>query len=83
MSGTVNYTGTSLDRNSVADFAYITNANGIEFRSLKQGAELSIYSMTGAKVYGQIIENSNLSVNLSKGIYMVRVADKVSKVIVK
>ncbi len=83
VSSTVNYTSTSVDRNSVNNFEYISNANGIEFRSLKQGAELSIYSMTGAKVYGQIIENSNLSVNLSKGIYMVRVADKVSKVIVK
>ncbi len=74
---------TGINRPQLTKVAYLATKNGVEFRSLNQGEELSIYSMTGAKVFGKKIESSVLAVDLAKGIYMVRIADKASKVVVK
>lgn len=83
VSATVNYTSTGVENTSVSKFNVIGGINKIELNSLPAGNELSIFNLAGAKVYRQMIETSQLSVNMPKGVYIVRVANTVSKVVVR
>ena len=48
---------------------------------------IEVYSITGAKVMSQVVENSTIKANLNNGIYVVKVYNgnnvATSKVIVK
>lgn len=61
----------------------VGTSNAIQLNGLTLGEELTIYNVAGAKVATQKIANSNLTISIQRGIYMVRVADTIAKVIVK
>ena len=60
---------------------YVSNQH-IELKGLKIGDEVSVYTVTGAKVALQQINSSSASIALSKGIYLVKVAGQIQKVII-
>ncbi len=57
--------------------------NAIQLGGLTLGQELTVYNVNGSKVATQRIENTNLVIPVLSGIYLVRVANTVMKVIVK
>lgn len=74
---------TDINSASVVKFNCFNVKGGIELNTLPIGVELAVYNLSGIKVYGQTITSSNLSVALANGMYIVRVADGVRKVVVK
>jgi hypothetical protein len=52
-------------------------------RNVNAGDEVVIYTVTGAKVVALNLNTTNASLPLSKGIYLVRVANNVQKVVVQ
>jgi hypothetical protein len=70
-------------KNTQNDFkCYSTNCS-LELRNVHAGDEVVIYSLTGAKVVAKNLNTTNASFPLSKGIYLVRVANNVQKVVVQ
>jgi hypothetical protein len=55
----------------------------IELTCVTPNTEISIFSMTGAKIKSEKINSSNVSIFLPQGIYMVKVANQVKKVVVR
>ena len=76
-------TTTSLENTSAKSFNVVGVNNSIELSALTVGNEMSIYDLTGAKVFAQTVKTSEMSVNVPKGIYIVRVANNVVKVSVR
>ncbi len=74
---------TSVSEVALTSFNCFGTTGAIELSALPQGEQLQIFSISGAKVSGQEITSSALTVNLSQGIYLVRVAGDVQKVMVK
>lgn len=58
------------------------NENSIEIRGMKKGEEINVYSITGAALFSQKVVNSEINVPVSRGIYLVKVANQVKKVVV-
>ena len=56
---------------------------GIELRGLSAGDEVALFSITGAKIQHRIVENESMSLPVNKGIYIVKVAGMVKKVVVE
>lgn len=70
-------------QNSKVDFNCFGIHNAIEFSGLTQGDEIIVYNVAGAKVKSEKAMNSSLSFTLPQGIYMVKVANQIKKVIVR
>lgn len=83
LSTAVNYTNTSINENTTSKFNCIGGASEIKLSALIKGENVSIYNITGAKVFEQKVENSNLNIGIARGIYLVRVSDYVNKVVVR
>ncbi len=64
------------------DLTIYSNGNLIELRGLATGDEIIVFSVTGARLFNSKAVNADLSVPVSRGIYVVKVADKVQKVVV-
>jgi len=92
------YTAPALAANAtlVVEFSSTTSLNdlkgtlkcfssdkGIELRGLSAGDEVALFSITGAKIQHRIVENESMSLPLNKGIYIVKVAGMVKKVVVE
>lgn len=59
-------------------------ANGqVQLRGLSEGDMVAIYSVTGAGIYNQSARSSEMALSLNKGIYIVKVDGKVTKVVVE
>ncbi len=56
---------------------------GVDFYNLPVGSELTIYSINGVKVFAQSLVSSTLSLPLSAGLYIVKVDNEITKVIVR
>ena len=54
----------------------------IELKGLKIGDEVAVYTVTGAKVASQQVNSTSASIAVSRGIYLVKVAGQVKKVVV-
>jgi len=54
----------------------------IEFRDLAPGNTIAVYNITGRKVFDQHIHHSQLTLAVPEGIYIVKVAEEVVKIIV-
>lgn len=55
----------------------------IQLRGLSEGNNVAIYSVTGATVYNQTVRASEMTLSANKGIYIVKVNGKVTKVVVE
>lgn len=58
------------------------NGNSIEIRGMKAGEEINVYSITGAALFTQKAVNNTVNVPVTRGIYLVKVANQVKKVVV-
>ena len=65
------------------DFQCISAGQNIELKGLTVGDEVVIYNMTGSKIKSEKSYSSNVSISLAKGIYLVKVANEVRKVVVR
>lgn len=72
---------TSLNgiKNSFVCFA---SGNAVELQGVTVGDEVSIYSITGARLFYVKAVNAEMSVPVSRGIYLVKVADSVRKIVI-
>ncbi|MEI8085789.1 MAG: right-handed parallel beta-helix repeat-containing protein [Paludibacter sp.] len=73
---------TGLDKTTV-DFSCISANNGLEISGLTVGEEVTIFSIAGVRIANKTAHSSNVSLLLPQGIYLVKVANSVRKVIVK
>jgi hypothetical protein len=73
---------TGLDK-TIVDFRCISANNGLEISGLNAGEEVTVFNITGVKMASKTAHSSNVSLLLPQGIYMVKVANSVKKVIVK
>jgi hypothetical protein len=73
-------TGINTEKQSFLCFA---NGNQIEVQGLNAGEKVELYNVTGARMAVSNAENSKVSFNTGKGIYIVKVSDKVQKVVVR
>lgn len=56
---------------------------GIVIDGMKSAVAVSIYSLNGIKVFDEATSASRLRVDVPQGVYIVKVADKVTKVVVR
>lgn len=64
-------------------FRYSIHSNGIELTEIEAGNRVLVYGINGALLYNKKASGSEISIPLSKGIYILRVADQTAKVIIK
>lgn len=64
------------------NFVCFATPNSVELRGITAGDEIIIYTTTGAKVISTKALNSEVSVPVTRGVYMVKVANKTNKVVV-
>jgi parallel beta-helix repeat protein len=65
-----------------SDLVCFANGNSIEIRGMKAGEEINVYSITGAALFTQKAVNNSMSVPVARGIYIVKAANQVKKVVV-
>ncbi len=61
----------------------ISKENGIEIQGAEAGNVVTVYNVNGTTVYVSTLNESRLFIPLIKGVYLVRIADGVEKVVVK
>jgi predicted outer membrane repeat protein len=59
------------------------SAKSIEIRGLEAGETVTVYHMNGARMFHAAANGSEIAVPASRGIYLVKVADNILKVIVQ
>lgn len=64
-------------------FRYYAVDGSLQLLDLTVGKDLAIYNISGVLVHKQVVTSSNHSVALQNGLYIVRVDNEVTKVIVK
>ncbi|HPT43388.1 MAG TPA: right-handed parallel beta-helix repeat-containing protein [Paludibacteraceae bacterium] len=74
--------GTHLS-NLKSTFKCFTSSNQITIEGINIGEKVIVFNALGAKVKEVNANASNISLHVSKGIYIVRAADQATKVIVK
>ena len=65
------------------DFQISSMNKSIEIKGANFGDELSVYNFTGSKLRSERINSSTMLIALSQGVYIVKIADCVKKVLVK
>ena len=75
-------TGTGLNTLENA-FTYFVQNNTLNLNGVLAGQILTIYNVTGAKVLEQVISGNSHTVELNKGLYVVRLANSTAKVVIK
>lgn len=91
-----NYSGVLLDNISLAEISpttsvenlatnleYISTSTGIELREIEVGSQIYVFDLCGMTVYNKPAHTSNVSIPLSKGIYIVRAGASAVKVLVR
>jgi hypothetical protein len=69
--------------NVVSNFTIFSEKNTLHIQNIKADTKIAIYDLTGNVVYSKISSENNLLVNnLSRGIYLVKAANQVKKVVV-
>ncbi|MDD2284595.1 MAG: hypothetical protein PHQ11_04260, partial [Paludibacter sp.] len=63
-------------------FACFSTKNSIELRGVNAGQEVTVYSLTGARMFNVKAVHAEMSIAVARGIYVVKVADMVKKVVV-
>jgi len=52
-------------------------------KNANEGDDVAVYTVSGIKVASAVITDGGATINLTQGIYMVKVGAKVTKVLVK
>lgn len=65
------------------NFVCFSASNSVELRGLSAGDNINIYSITGAKLIDIPARSTEVSVPLNRGIYIVKVANNVRKIVVQ
>jgi hypothetical protein len=60
-----------------------SSAGNIELNGLNKNDMVTLYCITGTRIMTTTATQSNMSIPVSKGLYLVKVADKTQKVLVK
>lgn len=69
--------------NEIANsFVCFNSGNSVELRGISAGDQVCVYTVTGARLFNVKAVNSEMSLPVEKGIYLVRVADVVKKIVV-
>ncbi|MDD4428283.1 MAG: choice-of-anchor Q domain-containing protein [Paludibacter sp.] len=63
-------------------FACFSTKNSIELRGVNAGQEVTVYSLTGVRMFNVKAVHAEMSIAVARGIYVVKVADMVKKVVV-
>jgi hypothetical protein len=79
----VEFSPTTAFDNIKSSLYYYASDRGIELRGLSAGDEITLFSITGTKIENRIALNENMSLPVKKGVYILKVAGLVSKVVVK
>lgn len=74
--------GNSVKENSTSSVKMFANANGISIQGLNNEA-VNVYNVLGASVYSAKSAESNLSIDVPQGMYVVKAGSLSAKVIVK
>ena len=72
---------TNLQANNINAFRCTVNNGMLQVSGLQLGETISIYNITGSKVAELTASDSNTSVTLQQGIYVVRAAGQTKKII--
>lgn len=78
----VEFSATTSVNEINSGFVCFANGNSIEIRGMKAGEEINVYSITGAALFTQKAVNNSMSVPVARGIYIVKAANQVKKVVV-
>lgn len=78
----VEFSATTSVNEINSGFVCFANGNSIEIRGMKAGEEINVYSITGAALFTQKAVNNTVNVPVTRGIYLVKVANQVKKVVV-
>ncbi|MEI8204643.1 MAG: choice-of-anchor Q domain-containing protein, partial [Bacteroidota bacterium] len=73
---------TSISELSNKFICYVSNQH-IELKNINKGDNITIYNITGSLISQQNAIANEISISLSKGIYLVKVTDQINKVIVQ
>jgi len=65
------------------DFRISSMNKGIEIKGATLGENLNVFSITGTKLKSERINSATMYIALSEGVYIVKIADCVKKVLVK
>lgn len=68
---------------SKLNFSCFTANQHIELRNLSIGVNVSVYNVSGQLIKRVKTNNASLSIEVSKGLYLVQVADQATKIIVQ
>jgi len=63
-------------------FVCFASRNAVELRGVTTGDQISVYAITGARLFSAKAVSSEISVPVERGIYLVKVADMVKKIVV-
>ena len=74
---------TALSELSSDKIKCLVSGNGIELIGLSAGDKVSVYNVSGILVHQTQTNRNRVQISLDKGIYIVRVADSVKKIIIK
>lgn len=55
----------------------------LELKGLNAGAQVEIYSVTGSKLKTEKASASTITISLAQGVYMVRVANQIHKIVIR
>jgi len=74
--------GTGL-QNAQTGFQCFSADKQVQLRNVTPGDEVTIYSITGSKVKSEKAYTSAISISLPQGIYMVKVANQIDKIVIR
>ena len=74
--------GTGVNTTSKKDFSCFASAQSVQLRGININDEVIVFSVSGLKIKSVITNSALVSIPLSKGIYLIKVADIVKKVVV-
>ncbi len=72
----------AIAEQSAPHFTCIGIKGGVILRSLKAHEKLTIYNLSGQKAFEQLTTDTNMTINLTQGVYMVKASGTVAKVVV-
>jgi len=76
-------TPVALVNNESNAIIYVNDNKQLMIKNANEGDDVAVYTVSGIKVASAVITDGGATINLTQGIYMVKVGAKVTKVLVK
>ena len=73
--------GTGLQKTE-SGIQCFSGSQSIELRGATPGNEVIVYSVTGEKIKSEMIHSANTSIAIPRGLYIVRISNQVTKIVV-